>query len=165
MEIRQIPRFERQNPDISVNVFCMDKKHVIPRYVASYTDRKHHVNLLLLTKGEKKHYILVVDRSSLVAGRSKSTNAIHLCYYCLRPFKSEDAFKGHLDNCKLHQPTATTYPTVDNNKLTWTGKRNCFKQSFTIIADFESLLVKPSDCASTSKTSVINNHEVCAVAA
>src|SRR5664279_2357448 len=73
MQIRHIPKFELQNEDIAINVFCLEGKQIIPLYMSKHTDRRHHVRLLLLTQGRIRHYVLITKMSALTADRSKST--------------------------------------------------------------------------------------------
>ena len=47
--IHEIPKFEKQNPSISVNVLCKgDDAGFAPLYVSKERDRYHHVNLFLI---------------------------------------------------------------------------------------------------------------------
>src|SRR5688572_4775043 len=77
IEIGQIPIFETNNPDFSVNVLCTnsDEEHTfVPLYASQHRNRKHTVNLLLLSEGERRHYILVRNLSRLLCGRNTRTN-------------------------------------------------------------------------------------------
>ena len=44
------PKFETLNPTISVNVLVFENNEVFPFYASKHRDRKHHVNLLMITK-------------------------------------------------------------------------------------------------------------------
>ena len=49
MNISQIPKFERQNPTISINVFQLtDGGQIIPSYISPEFHRQHNLDLLLL---------------------------------------------------------------------------------------------------------------------
>ena len=70
IEIGQIPIFETNNPDFSVNVICTNSDEdqtFIPLYASQHRDRKHTVNLLLLSEGERRHYILIRNLSRLLS--------------------------------------------------------------------------------------------------
>ena len=46
LAVKDVPKFEKQNPSISVNVMCSgDKGGYFPIYVSKERDRLHHVNL------------------------------------------------------------------------------------------------------------------------
>ena len=68
---RDVKKFERQNPTISVNILQWTENQALPLQVTEYCDRPHHVNLLLLhdNKTSKSHYTLGRDLARLVAGR------------------------------------------------------------------------------------------------
>jgi len=75
LPVKDVAKFERLNTDIAVNVMTFDECQPIPLYVTPHRQRKHLVNLLLLTDDESNahHYVLVRDLSRLVRGRTKHT--------------------------------------------------------------------------------------------
>jgi len=59
MSVQDIPKFEKQNPTISINVICKgDDGGYVPLYVSKARDRRHYVNLFLI-KGpdNSRHYV------------------------------------------------------------------------------------------------------------
>jgi len=67
--LSSIPKFESQNSSISLNVY--EEKELTSVYTSKFCNqRPHHVNLLLLSKGDKFHYTLVTSLSRLVCGRT-----------------------------------------------------------------------------------------------
>ena len=83
-----INQFEKQNPEICVNVLYLDDEHqFVPIRTSKFCNqRKHHVILLMLTDQDKFHYTSVQSLSRLVSGRRSigirrtfvSTVCIHL---------------------------------------------------------------------------------------
>jgi len=74
MKSRDIPRFEKQNSFISVNVLYHDVKNreFFVEYLSPHKDREKHVNLLLLQgEGNKFHYVNITSMSRLVSDRTK----------------------------------------------------------------------------------------------
>ena len=69
--IKKIFKFEKQNTSISINVFGLHEKNVIPFYL-THEKKENHINLLLLEKkikGQlKSHYVHIKNLSRLVAG-------------------------------------------------------------------------------------------------
>jgi len=57
LALKDIPKFEILNPSISVNVLSLDDKDFCIEYCSPEDNRPHHVNLLLLSRGDKKHYV------------------------------------------------------------------------------------------------------------
>ena len=64
MKLKDIKKFERQNPQISVNVLGYDdeNKSFYPLEISKKWERKYKVNLLLL---KDKHYVLINNMSRL----------------------------------------------------------------------------------------------------
>ena len=100
LPIKQIPKFENQNPEFSVNVYAVDeekgksrvnKVNMFPVYTSPHRNRKHHANLLLIRSGEQSHYVVIKSLSKLLAGRTAHTGGDNsfVCEYCLYSFKSE----------------------------------------------------------------------------
>ena len=85
VSLSSIPKFESQNPTISVNVLVYEKKDLIPVYTSKFlNERTHHINLLLLSNGDKFHYTLIKSLSRLVGDRTKHQPKCHVCLYCLQ---------------------------------------------------------------------------------
>ena len=59
MPVRGIPKFEKQNPTISINVLCKgDDDGYVPLYVSKERDRCHHVKLFLIEGPDNStHYV------------------------------------------------------------------------------------------------------------
>src|SRR6218665_10780 len=84
MTIAQIPAFEAQNSDFSVNVILPSTKDkTFPHYASKYRNRKYIVNLLLLDEGDRRHYTVIRDLSRLVAGRNFHVGRTVPCPYRL----------------------------------------------------------------------------------
>ena len=103
VSLSSIPKFESQNPSISVNVLVYEKNDLIPVYTSKFlNERPHHINLLLLSKGDKFHYTLITSLSRLVRGRTQSHCKAYVCPYCLHPFAEEHCLQNHLPECGRH---------------------------------------------------------------
>lgn len=58
LPLSQVSRFEVNN-NISVIVFGLDGNEIYPLQITTQRNMSTHVNLLLFSKGEKRHYCLV----------------------------------------------------------------------------------------------------------
>ena len=98
LAVKDVPKFEKQNPSISVNILCLgDENGFVPLHVSKERDRPHHVNLFLIEgPDESKHYVWVKNLSRLVAGRTKHCNAVFVCNHCLHPFRNKDTLDRHI---------------------------------------------------------------------
>jgi hypothetical protein len=54
MRVADVPKFEKKN-DITVNVFGYEKQEIYPIHLTKERGFRH-VNLLVITSGEKTHY-------------------------------------------------------------------------------------------------------------
>ena len=88
---------EKQN-NICINLFGFEEKQIFPIYISKekYQD---HMELLLITEGEKKHYVLIKDFNKFMFRQTKHEHRKHFCMYCLQCFSREDVLTKHKNNC------------------------------------------------------------------
>jgi len=136
--LSSIPKFESQNSSISINVLVYEEKDLIPVYTSKfYNQRPHHVNLLLLSKGDKFHYTLVTTLSRLVYGRTRHGGKNFVCPYCLHPLRYEHCLHNHFPECSQHPAQTVTYPEEGKNILKFDKIQHMFPVPFALYADFE----------------------------
>ena len=139
--LSSIPKFEDRNPTISINVLVYEKKDLIPLYTSKFCNqRPHHVNLLLLSKGDKFHYTLITSLSRLVGDRTKHHPKSHVCPYCLHPFAYKHCLQNHLSECSQHPAQHVAYPEEGHNILKFDKIQHMFPVPFVLYADFESFI-------------------------
>ena len=112
LPLYQIPKFERLNPEYSVDVFYLDDETstIMPLKVTECFERQHHVNLLLLAEDDKRHYILIKNLPGLFNDKSNSKNACFPCRYCFRRCWTAEILAKHIKDCKRHPPQVVLYP-------------------------------------------------------
>ena len=139
MELKDISRFEKLN-EISINVYGYEKTEVYPLRVSTHTSDSHHVNLLLISEGEKKHYCLIKSMSRLLASQVSTRKAKKFfCPRCLNAFGRQELLDKHLELCGDTQPVRIKMP----EKGTFIQFKNYHKMMdvpFVIYADFESIM-------------------------
>jgi len=144
LSVKDIPKFEKQNPSISVNVLCGgDEGGFVPLYVSNERGRRHHVNLFLLEgPDETRHYVSVKNMSRLVAGRRRiDGHATIVCNHCLHTFYIKDVHDRHVPNCQRHPQQYVKYADPENPKectLQFRNKAARFRLPFYLVCDFES---------------------------
>ena len=94
---RQYNKIEKQN-DIRINVFGYEKGQPYPIHI-SKEEFENQMNLLLITKDEKKHYVLIKDFNSFMYNQSKHKERKHFGMHCLQCFSSERILANHVKNC------------------------------------------------------------------
>ena len=142
---KQYNKIEKQN-EININVFGYENKQPYPIFV-SKEKYDRHMNLLLITEDENKHYALIKDFNRFMYNQTKLKERKHFCMHCLQCFISERVLNDHKDNCiQLNGTQAVKMPDKDNNILKF---NNFLKQQpvpFVIYADFEAITEKISGC-------------------
>ena len=123
MQIRQIPKFERQNRDISINVMYYDSEYkaILPLYCTKKRNVKYPINLFMIFEDEdgemgNSHYTLIRSLSRLLYGFSKCKNKCHPCPYCLHRFARKDILDAHIDLCSTNPPCRIIMPSKKPKK-------------------------------------------------
>lgn len=147
----QISRFEKQNKQVSINVYGTGEKinTVYPLRVTKHKARSHHINLLYY----KGHYHLITQFERLLGrqiGRWKHKR--HFCFYCLASYLEKSTLKRHMQECVKRKPSCQTPPP--GTKLKFTNYSRAFKADFVIYYDFESLCVPLPEGQQAGKKSV-----------
>ena len=150
LAVKDVPKFEKQNPSISVNILCLgDEGCFVPLHVSKERDRPHHVNLFLIEgPDESQHNVWVKNLSRLVRGRINGHCAAFVCNHCLHPFRNKDTLDRHILHCQRHAPQDVKYPDPENPKectLEFHNKAARFRLPFYLVCDFESFLTPDED--------------------
>ena len=117
--IKDIPRFERQNSHLSINIYGCDlsvNQSGIPLFFPYKISKnrgrnKKIVNLLLLEQGENFHFIGITDLSRLTRRSNSKYRGCKTiaCSYCLQHMlPSKMPFHSHM--CIDFQPVTTELP-------------------------------------------------------
>ena len=107
---------EKQN-SIRINVFGHENGQPFPTHISKETF-EYQMNLLLITKDEKKHYVLIKDFNAFMYNQSKHKERKHFCMYCLQCFSSERILANHVNNClTINGAQAINMPKQGENVL------------------------------------------------
>ena len=184
MFIKGIPKFERENPNIHINVFkyhseidpatfMRDMKDDEGAYKNPYVDivyRSIHsshdttpINLLVIEEPEnpKFHYAAIIDLNRLLNTQSITDHPRIQnvwCPNCALGFRKEKAFENHKKMCDLSRVGATAFTMPEATHLRFKEWRKTVSPVFVVYADFESLLTQTGDSFRPQK------HEPCAAA-
>ena len=151
VDLKDIKRFEKQNPDISISVLGYSKdERIYPLRISKFTkakkedERKHNIVLLLIKKGENSHYCLINNLSALLSSQvNKHDHKLYFCLNCLNGYDEPEKLDKHKEYCseeesiKINMPPPETYLKFKNFLYSE-------RAPFAIYADFESI-VKPLD--------------------
>ena len=159
--LSQMSRFERQNSNISVNIFAMEDKEIVPLRITEHTERLHHVNLLLLQDGEKTHYCLISNLDRFLSRTNSRHNRAFFCPYCLHGFIRAELKSNHIPYCKINGPQKVELPAPGDNILQFKDFHKMLKTSFTIYCDFETLNRKIDTCPpNPNSTHTLQSHKL-----
>ena len=167
---RQYNKIEKQN-DIKINVFGYEKGQPFPIHI-SKEEFEDQMDLLLITKDEKKHYVLIKDFNSFMYNQSKHKERKHFCMHCLQCFSSERILANHIKNClTINGNQAINMPKKGENILKFNNFHKQLPVPFVIYADFEAITKKVQDCKQSdemekekekrSYTEAYQTHEDC----
>ena len=94
-------KIETQN-SIRINVFGYEKGQPFPIHI-SKEEFADQMNLLLIAKDKKRHYVLIKDFNAFMYNQTKHKKKKHFCMYCLQCFhqKSEIILVKHTNNCLM----------------------------------------------------------------
>ena len=168
VSLNKIDRFDKDNPDIAVNVLCEEekKKKIYICRKSKFNDRSKVVNLLLITEREKRHYTAIKSLSKLLGSlNSKNEHKRHFCVNCLNSFNSVESRDKHYEYCVDREAVKIEMPK-QGSKIRFTDGSKQMKVPFIMYADFESILAKfDSDLEETkdengkkSYTRKVNQH-------
>ena len=163
VNVKQFNKIEKQNK-INISVFGYEEKQPFPIYV-SKEKFEDHMELLLITKDENKHYILIKDFNTFMFNQTKHEHRKHFCMHCLQCFSSDRVLNNHKDNCiQVNGTQAIKMPTKDNNILKFNNFHKQQPVPFVIYADFEAITEKVQGCqpdSNKSYTEVYQKHTDC----
>ena len=163
-------KVEKQN-SIRINVFGYEDGQSFPIHISKETF-KDQINLLLITKDEKKHYVLIKDFNAFMYNQLKHKERKHFCMYCLQCFSSERVLANHVNNClTINGAQAINMPKQGENILKFNNFNKQLPVPFVIYIDFEAITKKVQGCKQSeemekdkdrrSYTEAYQTHEDC----
>ena len=144
--LKDIDKFERQNPSISITVLGYEGKSVCTLRNSNNTNREHDVILILIEKEGVNHYCLVKNLSCLLSSQvSKHDGKKYFCKRCLNPFSTQKALDKHEEYCSNHEAVKINMPEK-GTMLKFKNYHRGEKVPFVIYADFESCIKSIHTC-------------------
>ena len=115
VSLKDIDKFEKQNPTIFITVLGYKEKGFHPLRNSDNMDREHKIRLMLIEKDGVQHYCLVKNVSRLLSSQvSKHKEKSYFCDRCLNPFWCEQSLNKHLEYCKKHKAVKIEMPKKDD---------------------------------------------------
>ena len=154
-------KIELNNESISLIILYVPHKtrKICLAYKSKYNlTRENQVILLMITDGEKWHYLAVKSLSALLNGIVSNHNGDFYCLNCFRAYTTKSKLESHKKVCENH---AKIMPNEGNKIVKHNQGEKSFKSPFIIYADLECLLEKISTCYNNpeeSSTTEIDKH-------
>lgn len=153
--VNDIKLFEKNNPNISINVYGLNKCNVVtgPLYMTkSKKKKKHHINLLYFEQRDKGHYCLIKNLVRLVRRQiSHHKGMTYFCDTCLQFFTKEQKYNSH------HCSQVLTVLPEKHTCIQFEHFERKQKINFVIYADFESMLIN-CDTMGSKNTNNLKQH-------
>ena len=148
VSFKDISKFEKQNPEISITVLGFNEKDKVHplRVNENIYIRKHNIILLLIERNGVKHYCLVKNPSRLLSKQiSAHREGTHICFRCLNPFWSHKSLEKHWEYCRNHEAVKINMPEK-GTMLMFKHHERSEKLPFIIYADTEALIKEMYNC-------------------
>ena len=119
------------------------------------------VILLMISDGEKWHYLAVKSLSALLREITGNNHRDFYCLNCFQLYTTENKLKKHKKVCENHDYCCVEMPEEYNRILKYNQGEKSIKSSHIIYADLECLLEKTNTCHNNpekSSTTKINKH-------
>ena len=161
VSLKDISKFEKQNPEISITVLGFNEKDkVYPLRSSDYIyNRKHNIILLLIERDGVKHYCLVKNSSRLLSKQiSAHKGGTHICFRCLNPFWSHDSLKKHWEYCRNHEAVKINMKEK-GTILKFKNHVRSEKLPFIIYADTEALIKEMQNCDPNPQNSYTKKYQ------
>ena len=117
------------------------------------TKCENQVILLMITDGEKQHYLSVKSLSALLKGITSKHDGDFYCLNCFQAYTSDNKLKKHKGACENHYYCRVKMPKEDNKILKYNQGEKSLKNPFDVYGDLESLIEKISTCCNNPEKS------------
>ena len=102
--------------------------------------------LLMITDGEKWHYLTVKNLPGLLRGITSNYHGDFHCLYCFRSYRTKSKLELHKKICENRDYCHVEMPTKGNNIIKYNHGEKSMQVPFVIYADLECFLEKMSTC-------------------
>ena len=141
-------KFELNN-EVALNILYIPyntRKIQVPYRSKNNLTCDKQVILLMITNGEKWHYLTVKNLSGLLRGITSTHKKDFYCLNCFHSYRTRNKLESHKKIWENHDYCNVEMPTKNNNIIKYNQGEKSIKLSFVVYADLECLLEKMSSC-------------------
>ncbi|XP_065681443.1 uncharacterized protein LOC136095123 [Hydra vulgaris] len=158
VSLQQITLFEKNNQDISVNIYGYESS-VYPLRISKNINRQHQIDLLLISNDETNHYCLIKYLSRLLSLQiSEHNGKKHFCRNCLQAFSTEESLSKHKLYCDTYDSVQIELPEP-NTMIEFTNYNRSMRVPFVVYADFESFIKPVNTCTPNPNKSYTKQYQ------
>ena len=142
-------KFELNNKSIALNILCVpyNTEKIRHAYKSKYgLTRENEVTLLMITNGEKCHYLAVKSLSAIFREIKGNNHGDFYCLNCFHSYTTEKKLKKHENVCENHDYCYVEMPEENNEILKYNQGEKSMKVPFITYTDLECLLEKMNTC-------------------
>ena len=159
VSLKDLNKFEKQNPSIPITVFGYEGKSVYPLRNSVNTGRDYDIILMLIEEGGVKHYCLVYSIERLLSSQVlKGEIKEYFCLNCFNRFPSEKFLNKHKEYCNEHKAIKIKLPE-EGTMLKFKNHDRREKVSFIVYADFECFIKPIQSCDTDDKESYTKQYQ------
>ena len=152
------------NNEVALNILYIP--HNTRKIQVAYKSKNNlicdkQVILLMITNGEKWHYLTVKNLPGLLRGITSTHKEDFYCLNCFHSYRTKNKLESHKKICENHNYCNVEIPTKNNNIIKYSQGEKSIKLPFVVYADLECLLKKNCTCQNNpneSSTTEINKH-------
>ena len=152
------------NNEVALNILYIP--HNTRKIQVAYKSKNNltcykQVILLMITNGEKWHYLTIKNLPGLLRGITSTHKEDFYCLNCFHSYRTRNKLESHKKICENHNYCNVEMPTKNNNIIQYNQGEKSLKLPFVVYADLECLLEKMSTCQNNhneSSTTEINKH-------
>ena len=130
-------KFESNN-EIALNILYVphNTKKINIAYKSKHNLTREKIEILLMiSNGEKWHYIAVKNLSGLLRGITSNHAGDFYCLNCFCAYSTKNKLEEHKKICENHNYCHVEMPTKDNNTIKYNHGEKSMKLPFVIYAD------------------------------
>ena len=113
-------KFESKNKSIALSILYVPRntEKICHAHESKYNStRENQVIFLMITDGEKWHYLAVTRLSALLRGVTGNNNRDFYCLNCFRAYTAKNRLETHKNVCENHDYCYVEMPEEDNKIL------------------------------------------------
>ena len=136
VSLKDMDKFEKNNPDMKVNVFGYERSVQILRL--DKTDPQNAIDLLFITNEENPHYCWIKNFSRLVSSQVSKQSRIIFLQKMFEQIYSARKLEEHIEICKEISACKIEVPKPGET-ITFKNFNKSMRVPFVICADFEAI--------------------------